>query len=124
MKTTGLLLHTLAAAAMGLSLSSGNAENWPGWRGPRGDGSSLEKAVPIHWDGASNVVWKTAVPGTGHASPIVWGDRIFTATALEDTEERVLLSFDRRNGKLLWQQAVVRAPLEKKQGENSYASGT
>src|SRR6266404_892529 len=57
-------------------------ENWPCWRGPRGDGTSREQTVPIHWNGASNVVWKTALPGFGHASPIVWEDRIFTVAAL------------------------------------------
>ena len=50
-----------------------------------------------------NAVWKTAVPGIGHASPIVWGDRIFTVTALPEKLERVLLCFDRATGKILWQ---------------------
>jgi outer membrane protein assembly factor BamB len=84
----------------------------------------VEKGAPTGWGTSSNLVWKTAVPGSGHASPIVWGDRIFTASALEDSQERVLLSFDRKSGKMLWQQAVVSAPLERKQHENSYASGT
>ena len=56
-------------------LNPAGAENWPGWRGPRGDGTSVEQDVPIHWDAESNIVWKTTVPGKGHASPIVWGDR-------------------------------------------------
>src|SRR5712691_183540 len=124
MKTNGFVPYSLSALALGISLTSSSAENWPGWRGPRGDGSSLEKNVPVHWDATSNVVWKTAVPGSGHSSPVVWEGRIFTASALEDTEERVLLSLDRRSGKMLWQQTVLRAPLEKKQDENSYASGT
>src|SRR5881227_2991415 len=111
MKMSGLII-ILSAAALGLSLNSGNAENWPCWRGPRSDGSSLETNAPTQWNTISNVIWKTEVPGSGHASPIVWGDRIFTASALEDSEERILLSFDRRNGKLLWQQTVLRAPLE------------
>ncbi len=45
------------------------AENWPGWRGPRGDGSSLDKNVPTKWSGSQNVAWKVAIPGIGHASP-------------------------------------------------------
>ena len=49
-------------------------ENWPGWRGPRGDGTSLEKGVPTEWNGITgkNIIWKTSVPGRGYASPIVW----------------------------------------------------
>jgi hypothetical protein len=103
--------------------SSSGAENWPGWRGPRGDGTSLEKNVPTRWDVAS-AVWKTAVPGAGHASPIAWGDRIFTVTAVPDKLDRILLCFDRATGQILWQQTVVRGPLERINPENSHASGT
>ena len=99
------------------------AENWPGWRGPRGDGISLEQNVPGNWD-VAGAVWKTLVPGAGHASPIVWGDRVVTVTALPEELARVLICFDRATGKILWQQAVVRGPLEKINRENSYASGT
>ena len=52
------------------------AENWPGWRGPRGDGSSTSQSLPLEWDAATgkNILWKTPIPGTGHASPIIWED--------------------------------------------------
>ena len=99
------------------------AENWPGWRGPRGDGSCIEKNVPNKWDPAE-AVWKTKLPGKGHASPIVWGNRVFTVTALPATKERVLLCLDRNTGVILWQRTVVQGPLEKLHKENSYASGT
>src|SRR5256885_9207440 len=79
-----------------------HAENWPCWRGPRGDGTSLEKNVPVHWSAGSNLVWKTELSGTGHASPILWGDRIFTVTAVAETEGRRLLCLDRDNGRILW----------------------
>jgi outer membrane protein assembly factor BamB len=107
-----------------LALSVACAENWPGWRGPRGDGTSLEKGVPTHWSGTENIAWKTSVAGQGHSSPIVWEDRIFLTTALEQAQERVLLCLDRMTGALLWQQTVLRAPLEAKNKENSYASAT
>src|SRR5881397_570287 len=104
------------------SLSFASAENWPGWRGPRGDGTSLEKNVPLHWSATSNVVWKTELQGLGHASPIVWEDRVFTVTCVPETEERRLLCLDRPSGKMLWQQSVVKSPLEKKHRLNSHAS--
>src|SRR5205807_5292676 len=100
------------------------AENWPAWRGPRGDGTSSETHVPIYWSATSNVVWKTEVPGNGHASPIVWDDRVFTVTALLDSQDRVLLCLDRKAGRILWQKTVIRSPLEKKHSLNSYASST
>src|SRR5262249_32620007 len=66
-----------------------SAENWPCWRGPRGDGTSLETGIPTKWDGTTgdNIVWKTAIPGRGHASPIVWGDRIFVVSCLEKEKD-------------------------------------
>src|SRR5947207_10281156 len=100
-----------------------SAENWPCWRGPRLDGTSLESNIPVHWSATSNMVWKTALPGLGHASPIIWEDRLFTVAALQ-TEERVLLCLARKSGKILWQKTVLRSPLEPKHQLNSHASST
>lgn len=107
-----------------LAASLARAENWPSWRGPRHDGTSLEQNAPTEWSATNNIVWKKSVPGEGHSSPIIWGNRLFLTAALKETQERVLLSFDRQTGDLLWQQAVLKAPLEAKNNENSYASAT
>ena len=100
------------------------AENWPGWRGPRGDGTSLEQDVPVRWSGTENVAWKVPVAHSGHASPIIWGDRIFLVGTDLEKQERVLTALDRANGATLWERSVVRAPLEKKHRLNSYSSST
>ena len=100
------------------------AQNWPGWRGPNGDGTSTETNLPTKWDSITNVLWKSPVPGIGHSSPIVWKDRLFTVTALIETQEKVLLCYNCQNGKLLWQKTMLRSPFEKKHENNSYASGT
>ena len=100
------------------------AENWPGWRGPRGDGTSLEKNVPVRWSETQNVVWKVSIPGKGHASPIVWGRHIFVITAIKEKKQRLLLCLDRKNGKILWQRVVLESPLERINSLNSYASST
>jgi hypothetical protein len=76
------------------------AENWPGWRGPRGDGTSSEMNVPVHWNPASNVVWKTEIPGDGHASPIVWNDRVFVVSALAGQQTRALFCLDSTGGRI------------------------
>jgi outer membrane protein assembly factor BamB len=91
-----------------------SAENWPGWRGPRGDGTSLEKNVPVRWSSTENIVWKVSIPGKGHASPIVWDNRIFVVTALEKQKQRVLLCLDRSSGNIIWQRVVLESPLERK----------
>lgn len=100
------------------------AEEWPQWRGPRGDGTSTENSIPIHWSATQNIRWKASIAGIGHSSPIVWADRIFLTTCLEDTQQRLLLCLDRVTGKLLWQREVLKAPLEQKHVLNSYASAT
>lgn len=100
------------------------AENWPGWRGPRGDGTSMEKNVPIRWSGTKNILWKVPIPGKGHASPIVWGRHIFVATAIKEKKHRILLCLDRKDGKILWQRVILEAPLERTNSLNSYASST
>ena len=126
-KLTRIYRSTQPAGLLSLLTLAANlvcAENWPCWRGPRGDGTSLEKEPPIRWSGTENVVWKTPIPGEGHSSPIIWDNRIFLTSALRETQERVLLSCDRKTGAVLWQQAVVRSPLEAKNNENSYASAT
>jgi outer membrane protein assembly factor BamB len=100
------------------------AEDWPCWRGPRLDGSSPEINVPVHWSATSNIVWKAELPGQGHASPIVFGERIFITAARPETEQRLLLCLDRSTGNLIWQQTVLAAPLEHKHFLNSFASST
>lgn len=107
-----------------ISQSVVQAQNWPNWRGPNGDGTSSETNLPTKWDSTTNVLWKVSVPGVGHSSPIVWGDRLFTITAQLETQERILLCYDCKNGNLLWQVTVLKAPLETKNNDNSYASGT
>ena len=50
-----------------------------------------------------HVVWRTELPGSGHASIIVCEDKLFTVAAVAETEERLLLCLDRKTGKILWQ---------------------
>ena len=106
------------------SLSVSNAQNWPGWRGPNGDGTSIEKNLPTRWDSVTNIVWKASVPGKGYSSPVIWNDKLFITTGLEETHEKVLLCYDSKNGNLLWQKSVLKTPFESKHDNNSYASGT
>jgi outer membrane protein assembly factor BamB len=109
-----------------LCVSQASAENWPGWRGPRGDGTSQETNLPTKWDGATgeNIAWKVPLPGEGHSSPVIWENRIFLASCLPESEERVLFCLDAANGKTLWKQTVLKSKLETKHALNSRASCT
>jgi len=106
------------------SVNITRGQNWPCWRGPQGDGTSPETNLPQKWDSATNVIWKSPIPGIGYSSPVVWNNRLFTATAFPETEEKVLLCFDSENGKLLWQKTVLKGRFESKHNDNSHASGT
>jgi outer membrane protein assembly factor BamB len=120
-----MTMRTCSIATFILILSMpATAENWPMWRGPRGDGTSLELNVPTVWGNTENIAWKTPIPGKGHASPIVWGDRIFVVTALREQQERMLLCLDASTGGILWQRVVLEAPLERLHSLNSHASST
>ena len=67
-----------------LGVSSGaHGENWPQWRGSNGDGVSTERGVLVEWGEDRNVLWKVAVDGRGHSSPIVWGNHVFLTSAVE-----------------------------------------
>ncbi len=70
------------ASTIGLSLCltiAAHAQNWPTFRGPNGSGIADARPLPVTWDGEKsvNILWKTAVPGLGHSSPAIWGERIF-----------------------------------------------
>ena len=117
----------LLAASVGIAaLLAGavSAENWPQWRGPRGDGTSLDPHAPTAWTSVDNVTWKAPLPGKGHASPIVWSDRIFVVTALKEQQQRLLLCLDRATGRQLWQRVVLEAPPERIHALNSHSSST
>lgn len=97
--------------------------NWPRWRGPREDGHAQQADLPKKWADA-DIAWKTTLPGSGQSSPIVWGDRIFLTSALEDGKQRVVFAVDRKTGKILWQHTAWTGEPEKLHAWNSWASST
>lgn len=117
------MLRTSLLAVCFLSSTSLMAENWPQWRGARMDGTSLDRGFPERVS-PETTTWRIELPGAGHASPIVWGDRVFTVAAVPETEQRLLICIDRRSGKILWQEPVLKSPLEGKHRLNSHASST
>ena len=78
------------------------SDDWPQWRGPNGTGVA-EGTYPDRWSPTEHIAWKTPIPGKGHSSPSVWGDRVFVTTAIEGAEipgwkAPVHLGFDRKPG--------------------------
>src|SRR5688572_20904959 len=79
--------------------------SWPQWRGPNGDGV-VAADPPTVWNESTNVLWKVELPGRGHASPIVVGERVLIATADEPAGTQSLMCFHRDTGKQLWNKVV------------------
>lgn len=121
-----MLLRSPIIVLVALALAvAARGDNWPMWRGPYLDGVSREEGrFPTKWSATDNVAWKCAIPGTGHSSPIVWGDRVFLTSCMEDTGERLLVCIDRKKGEIVWKKTVLAAKLEGKHSLNSYASST
>lgn len=117
-------LRSLLGIALVAAIARADTEEWSGWRGPRRDGTSLETGFPLVWSATEGVVWKVPIAGKGHSSPVIWGNRIFVTTCLEDTGDRKLLCLDRKDGHVVWDRVVVTTPKERKHNLNSYASST
>jgi outer membrane protein assembly factor BamB len=124
------------------------AGDWPQFRGPSGSGVGDGTNPPVNWDGekGTNVLWKAEVPGLSVSSPIVWGDRIYVATAISGDPKQglrtglygdtdavndatvhrwKLLAFDKKTGKLLWETAAHEGvPKTKRHPKSSQASPT
>jgi outer membrane protein assembly factor BamB len=124
---------TMSAAFVGvmLTLASANGAEWPQWRGPFNTGMAVGDA-PLEWD-AGDVRWQLAIPGRGHSTPVVAGNRMFLTTAIPTGKGRRIesggragggadgglehrfevLAIDRTTGKLVWQRtATVATPHE------------
>ena len=97
------------------------AENWPRFRGPNGSGISAD-AIPVEWKD-SNFQWKTALPATGHGSPVVWGDKIFLLCADQKNAARTVVCVSAKDGAILWKHTHA-ADKHKHHKQNSFASST
>ena len=97
---------------------------WSQWRGPSGQGLVTGTNYVDRWSATENVRWRTAVPGLGHSSPIVWKDHLFITTAREGGAKVSMLAYDRRTGKLRWETTVPSSGVEHIYPKNSHASAT
>jgi outer membrane protein assembly factor BamB len=120
----------LGGAGLLLIASGVHAQNWPQFRGPNASGVSEGAKLPVTWDVSAgrNVRWKTAVPGFGFSSPVVWGDRIFLTTAVDaEGGQRSwrLLALDKATGKVVWERNQAAAsPKVGKHEKASFANST
>lgn len=82
------------------------AGDWPGFRGPNGDGTAPQESAPTEWGPEKNIRWKKELPGPGNSSPIVSGGHVFLATAEDGGKKRHLICFDRKTGEQVWVKTI------------------
>ncbi len=98
--TLPLLLVSLLATA---------APNWPTQRGPLSNGSGADgMTLPERFSPTENVVWKTKLPGSSPATPIVWDDHVFVTAADHDKKELHAICLDAKTGKIRWSHVVAK----------------
>lgn len=84
-----------------------DCQDWPWWRGPYRNGTAdPQDNVPTTWGSDENIAWMTPIPGRGHGSPTIVGDRVFVAIAERDRASRSVVCLDRRTGEVRWTKDV------------------
>jgi len=116
------LVMLIVCASLLMPTASRADGEWPRFRGPNGSGVSTATTVPTEW-GDDDFNWKVELPGAGHSSPVVWGERIYLMSADEETGTRYVLCLGVDDGRVLWSQEFPDVT-HKKHNQNSFASGT
>ncbi len=142
-----ICIFALAAVVVLASQPVGFEKNWHHWRGPHATGAAVDANPPTTWSETENIRWKVAIPGTGHAAPIIWEDKIFIQTAIEVKAKESegddnpfsgffggnkeplykfdLLAINRSDGSILWQKTLREIqPHEGTHGDATYASNS
>ncbi|MFL6231482.1 MAG: PQQ-binding-like beta-propeller repeat protein [Pyrinomonadaceae bacterium] len=137
---------SVACASLCLAASLASAQNWNQFRGPNASGTADGSAAPLAWDATKNinVKWKTPIPGISHASPVIWGGRIFVISAVSSSRTDVsikdrginsarddvkfawkMYALDKRSGRVLWEQtAYVGVPRARRHVKATQANAT
>jgi len=120
--TIELLLGSVLIALAILPSSTSQAQEWTRFRGPNGQGISGATTIPVKWT-ESDYNWRVELPGGGHSSPVLWGDKVFVTCGDAKTGHGILLALNVSDGAILWQREY---PLKayKMNKLNSYATAT
>jgi outer membrane protein assembly factor BamB len=91
-----LFLFTFTFQAYSAEKPDDFNKNWAQWRGPEANGSASQGNPPIEWSETKNIRWKIEIPGKGHATPIIWDDKVFIQTAIP-TEKDIIPNMENQN---------------------------
>lgn len=102
-----------------------SSSDWAWWRGPGRMGeATTEKPYPVQWSETEHVVWRADLPGRGHGSPIVVGDRVYVAICDEQTGRQGMIALDRSSGEKIWEKTIHESGAMSKNQKSSGASST
>ena len=118
MRRVSLLYLALA----GFAASTAAAQEWTRFRGPNGTGESEAKTIPASWTD-KDLNWRIELPGVGHSSPVLWGEKIFLLSADPQTATRYVLCINAADGKQIWRREYP-GVVHKLNTKSSYASST
>ncbi len=131
-----------------LSAVKNSNGSWPSFRGPQASGVVEQQDLPDRWDvkTGENILWRTAIPGLAHSSPVVWGNRVFVTSAVSSdpkatfrpglygdgdaSKDRsvhrwMIYAIDKRKGKIEWERVAYQGPpVEKRHIKSTYANSS
>ena len=84
-----------------LAAITARADNWPQFRGPKGNGHISSSAIPLHWSETQNITWKTPIPHRGWSTPVVMDNKVWLTTATDDGHDFFAICIDAQSGKIL-----------------------
>jgi len=105
-----------------LLVSVSQGREWTRLRGPNGQGISQAKTIPVKWT-EKDYNWKVKLPGGGHSSPVLWGEKIFVTSSDQKAGQGIFLALRVSNGEVLWQKEYALSPYRMNR-DNSYATAT
>ena len=103
------LAKILVPLALLCQTSAAFAQEWTRFRGPNGTGISHAKTIPTKLTDAE-LNWKVELPGVGHSSPVLWGERVFVTTTGDKAGGFRAACVDARDGNLLWKHDFALTP--------------
>jgi len=121
-RTARRFLANLLLVSIILPASVSQAQEWTRFRGPNGQGISDAKTIPVKWT-QSDYNWKIELPGGGHSSPVLWGDKIFVTSGDAKTGHSILQALKASDGTVLWQKQYTLTAYRMNK-LNSYATST
>src|SRR2546425_2253972 len=101
--------RAVLAVALSLTAFPLGAQEWTRFRGPNGSGISHAKTVPTRI-GDADLNWKSELPGSGHSSPVLWGELIFVTCTGDKSGGLSVLCLSAKDGKALWKRDFPLSP--------------